>query len=99
MPVQVIVQHDLAERLLEQIEHRVQAMLKVANEVQHIIKDHAVLDNEDVTGQQFNQKKAKPKNDPQNLPNVALVQNDTPDLMSPTRWRVEQTDLTTVEVV
>ena len=71
------------------VQPRIAAALKVADEVGTIVREHAVLDNEDVDGQQLHQKKPRPPKHPTNFPNFVLIQSDEPDLMSPARWRTE----------
>lgn len=99
MSVTVSIPYDFVEQVMAELQPRIDAALKIAEQVEHIIKEKAVLDNEDVEGNQFPQKKPVPKANPKNLPNVALIQNDTPDEMNPARWSVDQVGLTEIHVL
>jgi hypothetical protein len=92
--VEVKVPYDLAEQVFAQLQPKVDAMLKVANEVGTILRERAILDNEDVNGNQMPSKQPRPSKSPKNFPNVALIQADEIDEMNPSRWSVEQTTLT-----
>jgi hypothetical protein len=93
-----VIMPDLGEAILAKLQPRVDAAIKVAERVPVILKERAILDNEDVAGNQFPKKKPRPRKNPTNFPNVALVQNETPDEMSPERWSHEQTGPTQVTV-
>jgi hypothetical protein len=69
-----------------------EAVREVADNAWQIIKDKAILDNEDVNGQQMPPKVPRPKNNPQNFPNLPLIQDTDPDLMNNDRFTVEHTD-------
>jgi len=64
-----------------------------------LIKDKAILDNEDVNGEQMPPKVPKPKNNPQNFPNMPLIQNTEPDLMNHDRFSSKRIDDTTAAVI
>lgn len=87
------------DSVMEKIQEIVDKMLAVADEVPAIIKDRAILENEDVDGNQMNRKVPRPTKSPTNFPDLPLIQNDDPNLMDNARWHVERTDLTTATVV
>lgn len=91
MGVEINIPDDFAERIMAQLQPIVDAALSVSEQVPTIIKDYAILQNQDVDGNQMSSKKPRPKRNPSNFPNVALVQNDDPDLMNPARWKHERT--------
>jgi hypothetical protein len=65
--------------------------LEAADSAPQIIRDKAMLDNEDVDGNQMPAKQPRPQRNPKNFPNMALVQNEEPDTMDPARWSVTPT--------
>jgi hypothetical protein len=93
MPVEIEFPSDeeWAELIAESLKESVDAALSVAEDLGSIIRTTAFADNQDVDGNQMAKKKPRPKGTPANFPEIALIQNDTPDLMNPDRWSVERT--------
>ncbi|MDF2434497.1 MAG: hypothetical protein JWP44_4128 [Mucilaginibacter sp.] len=84
---------DFADGVMELVKERVtRALQEVAPQVPHIIKDKAILENKDVDGNEMHLKQPRPPKNPRNFPNLPLIQNDEPDLMSNDRWQVEIED-------
>lgn len=93
MPRVTVVMPDLESAFAELIQQRIDAALSVADDVPGLIFDAAVLNNEDVDGNQMPRKQPRPKNYPQNNPDLPLIgTTDAPEnMMSKTRWTVERT--------
>ncbi len=89
MPSQRPIIPDLADLVRRKLQPRIDAALAVVKEVPTLVKERAILDNEDVTGGQMARKVPRPPKHPTNHPDIALIQNDEPSLMSPDRWRTE----------
>ncbi|MDB5292727.1 MAG: hypothetical protein JWL69_3968 [Phycisphaerales bacterium] len=65
--------------------------LSAAEVAPQIIKDQAMLENEDVDGLPMAQKKPRPPKNARNFPSIPLIQNDDPDMMANERWSNERT--------
>jgi hypothetical protein len=89
---QVTVSLPTEDEIRAMFQPYIEAVQEVAVDAFRIIKDKAILDNEDVDGNQMPPKVPKPKNNPQNFPNMPLIQNTDPDLMNNSRSTVENTD-------
>jgi hypothetical protein len=89
---QVTVSTPTEDEIRAMFQPMVEAVQEVAQDAFRIIKDKAILDNEDVDGQQMPPKVPKPKRNPQNFPNMPLIQNTDPDLMNNDRSTVEDTE-------
>jgi hypothetical protein len=90
--VQMPSDEEFAQAMLDAIKAHVEPVLQsVADMAPAVIKDQAMLENEDVDGQQMPQKKPRPKRSPQNFPNLPLIQNEDPDEMNNSRWSNEKT--------
>jgi hypothetical protein len=87
----------LRQHLYEAMVEYLSPSLKVAEEVPQIVKDQAILENEDVNGNQMPQKKPRPVNNPKNFPNLALVVSG--NMMDHTRWRIDDVSETQRNVV
>ncbi len=90
-----------SEKLKEQLYEAMLAYLKpglaVADEASQIIKDQAILENQDVDGNPLPQKQARPKGNPKNFPNRPLVQSG--NMMDNSRWKVEEVSETEKRLV
>jgi hypothetical protein len=91
MGVEVVIPSDFGEQVLSAMKPLIDAALSVAEVAPQIIKDQAMLENEDVDGNQLAQKKPRPPKNARNFPNLPLIQNDTPDMMANERWSHERT--------
>jgi hypothetical protein len=91
MGVEIVIPSDFGDQVLRELQPIIDAALSTAEVVGQIIKDQAVLENQDVDGGQMPQKKGRPPKNPRNFVGLPLIQNDTPDMMDNARWSHERT--------
>jgi hypothetical protein len=91
MGVEVVIPADFGDQVLKELQPLIDAALSTAEVVARIIKDQAILENEDVDGNQMAQKKGRPPKNPKNFVGLPLIQNDDPDMMANERWSHERT--------
>lgn len=77
---------DLEKAVLEGLALIADKALAVAEDVQYILKDVAVLEEKDVYGEKIPPKKPRPAKSPKNLPNAQLI--DTGNMLDPSRFVV-----------
>jgi hypothetical protein len=99
MEAKVIIDFPEMEAAVMQalFQHIDKALNQVAPQVQEVIRDQAMLENQDVDGQAMPNKQARPKKSPKNFPNLPLVV--TGDLMDTSRWSIERPSTTQADVI
>jgi hypothetical protein len=98
MPKVEVTLPDLEAAILETLRKQfIEPALAVAGQVPSLIKDKVILDNKDVDDNEMPKKIPRPKSDPQNNPNFAVL--DSGNMLDTSRWVIEQVSETEVEVI